>query len=185
MTRLPIPGRDVGTWGVILNQYLLREHSVDGTHDIPALLGVPSTQGTVLVCEPSMAKKVAWRMLSKHDVGLQNIDNTADADKPVSAPQQVALDQKVSLGGNIGGTPSVPLLKHVRKVISIADVGAIGDGIADDASAVQAAIDMASNAGGVVYVPEGTFLVGQTIRLKANVTVEGHSPGSSIILAAN
>lgn len=185
MTRLPIPGRDVGTWGAILNQYLLREHSVDGTHDIPALLGVPSTQGTVLVCEPSMAKKVAWRMLSKHDVGLQNIDNTADADKPVSAPQQVALDQKVSLGGDIGGTPSVPLLKHVRKVISIADVGAIGDGIADDASAVQAAIDMASNAGGVVYVPEGTFLVGQTIRLKANVTVEGHSPGSSIILAAN
>lgn len=185
MTRLPIPGHDIGTWGTILNQYLLREHSPDGTHNIPALLGAPNTAGTVLVCEPSMAKKVAWRMLTKSDVGLQNVDNTADTNKPISALQQAALDQKISLGGDIGGTTASPLLKHVRKVINITDLGAVGDGVADDATPLQAAIDLASDAGGVVYIPEGTFLVGQTIELKANATVEGYSSGSSIVQAAD
>lgn len=33
--------------------------------------------------------------LAKADVGLGNVDNTADADKPVSTAQQTALDEKV------------------------------------------------------------------------------------------
>lgn len=31
MARLPIPGSDSGTWGAILNDFLLREHNADGT----------------------------------------------------------------------------------------------------------------------------------------------------------
>ena len=35
-------------------------------------------------------------MLSKTDVGLSNVDNTSDEDKPVSTAQQLALDKKVN-----------------------------------------------------------------------------------------
>ncbi|HET8690328.1 MAG TPA: hypothetical protein VFL81_02735, partial [Candidatus Saccharimonadales bacterium] len=31
MTRLPTPGGDDGTWGDILNQYLLKSHTADGS----------------------------------------------------------------------------------------------------------------------------------------------------------
>lgn len=38
----------------------------------------------------------AFEQLTKADVGLGNVDNTADLDKPVSTAQQTALDQKLT-----------------------------------------------------------------------------------------
>ncbi len=43
----------------------------------------------------SVAGKTGAVTLAKGDVGLGNVDNTADADKPVSTAQQAALDGKV------------------------------------------------------------------------------------------
>ena len=43
----------------------------------------------------SVAGKTGEVSLSKTDVGLSNVDNTSDADKPVSTAQQTALDGKV------------------------------------------------------------------------------------------
>ncbi len=37
--------------------------------------------------------------VTKSQVGLSNVDNTADADKPVSTAQQTAIDAKVSIAG--------------------------------------------------------------------------------------
>ncbi len=51
-----------------------------------------------------------------------------------------------------------------RKPVSIKDFGAIGNGIADDTAAIQAAIN-AANGGGTVYFPAGTYLVGNVITL--------------------
>ena len=45
----------------------------------------------------SVAGKSGVVTLSKVDVGLGNVDNTADADKPVSSVQQAALNLKASL----------------------------------------------------------------------------------------
>ncbi|RYM02804.1 hypothetical protein EWH99_10750 [Sporolactobacillus sp. THM7-7] len=42
----------------------------------------------------SVAGKTGDVALGKSDVGLSNVDNTADADKPVSGPMQTALDKK-------------------------------------------------------------------------------------------
>jgi hypothetical protein len=47
--------------------------------------------------------------LVKGDVGLGSVDNTPDANKPVSAPQQAALDLKANLASpTFTGTPAAP-----------------------------------------------------------------------------
>lgn len=45
----------------------------------------------------SVAGKTGVITLVKADVGLNNVDNTADSAKPVSGPQQSALDTKISI----------------------------------------------------------------------------------------
>lgn len=50
----------------------------------------------------SVAGKVGAVTLVKGDVGLGNADNTSDANKPVSAPQQTALDGKSNARPSIG-----------------------------------------------------------------------------------
>lgn len=72
MARLPQPGGDVNTWGDILNDFLSQQHNHDGTHS-----------------------------LAKSDVGLSNVDNTSDANKPVSAAQQAALNTKITIDESI------------------------------------------------------------------------------------
>lgn len=53
----------------------------------------------------------------------------------------------------------------------VTDFGAVGDGVALDTRAVQAAIDEASKRGGRVIVPPGTFRCG-TIVLRSRVTLQ-------------
>lgn len=48
----------------------------------------------------SVAGKTGVVVLAKADVGLGNVDNTSDANKPVSTAQQAALDGKSNVGHN-------------------------------------------------------------------------------------
>lgn len=70
MARLPQPGGDNGVWGEVLNDFLQVSHNADGT--------------------------IKSGAVTKADVGLANVDNTSDANKPVSTAQQTALDGKAS-----------------------------------------------------------------------------------------
>ena len=58
---------------------------------------------------------------------------------------------------------------------NIIDFGAVGDGVTDNTAAIQKAID----AGGVVYVPAGTFVTG-TIYLRSNGGLE-LAPGAVLL----
>ena len=61
------------------------------------------------------------------------------------------------------------------------DFGATGDGVTDDTSAIQAAIDAAEVSGGVVYLPTGTYSVSALVINSADVTFCGG--GDSSVLA--
>ena len=68
----------------------------------------------------------------------------------------------------------------LKDVVSVKDFGAVGDGVADDTAAIQAAI----NASFHIYFPPGTYLVsgaGLSITGKDGVRLEGASTTSSII----
>jgi|GEM_PF-6047611 len=93
MSRLPNPGADQGVWGDILNDFLLEEHQLDGSLKI-------RTDGTI---EPAISPGVStqywrgdktWQLLNKQAVGLDQVDNTNDMSKPVSAATQNALAAK-------------------------------------------------------------------------------------------
>lgn len=140
MTRLPKPGQDDGTWGDLLNQFLLVEHNANGTLKSSGSLGAkaplanPVFTGSVSIPMPSAAGHAAskayvdsvccpdggtisdflrgdrtWQALDKAAVGLSDVDNTSDANKPVSDATQDALDAKAPLANpTFTGSVTIP-----------------------------------------------------------------------------
>lgn len=64
----------------------------------------------------------------------------------------------------------------IREWVSVKDFGAVGDGIADDTAAFQAALDT----GKEVRVPDGTYLITDSIKLVENSRLVG-SEGSNAV----
>jgi hypothetical protein len=73
-----------------------------------------------------------------------------------------------------------------RPAIDVRSRGALGDGIADDAPAIQRAID-AAPAGSVIFFPVGTYLVKAPLALRSGITLlgEGNRENTSLIRAAD
>ena len=77
--------------------------------DLKAPLGSPTFTGTVTI--PTGASITAPTGLVKSDVGLGNVNNTSDANKPVSTATQTALDLKANLASPVfTSTVTVPTL---------------------------------------------------------------------------
>lgn len=119
MARLPKPGGDNNIWGDVLNDFLNVEHAADGSLRIrsdgtfyhkpaggipgsdltsgaqSALNKAASSVQTVNGHAPDSGGAV---LVAKSDIGLGNVDNTADIDKPISTATQTALDTKVNDG---------------------------------------------------------------------------------------
>lgn len=65
---------------------------------------------------------------------------------------------------------------------NVKDFGAVGDGVADDTAAVQAAIDAVGLFGGAIYFPPGLYYLHGYARLRSNITIYGD--GATIIKRA-
>jgi hypothetical protein len=165
VARLPDPGGDAGDWGKILNDFLSVEHNNDGS----LKRGNEITDKEPLITAGSTNQywrgDKTWQVISKSTVGLSNVDNTSDLDKPISTASQAAIDadtEKVrSFAVTIG--PSGTNADYVC------------DGTADDVQ-IQAAITaLAAAGGGAIYVRRGTYRISTTITfpLNANVIIRG------------
>lgn len=107
MARLPIPGSDSGAWGDILNEFLEVEHNPDGTQktlDVTkggtGATSAPDARTNLGVAAASdlndhEANTTNPHSVTKAQVGLANVDNTSDTNKPISSATQSALDLKV------------------------------------------------------------------------------------------
>jgi hypothetical protein len=89
--------------------------------------------------------------LVKADVGLGNVDNTSDANKPVSTAQQTALDLKANLASpTFTGTPAVPTAAAGTNTTQAASTAYVITEIAarlatGDFAAYKGAIDASGN----------------------------------------
>lgn len=68
-------------------------------------------------------------------------------------------------------------------VVNVLDYGAVGDGVADDTTAIQAAINAVaaqSPAGGTVYLPHGLYYITATLELTSeSITLLGDGAGAN------
>ena len=79
------------------------------------------------------------------------------------------------------GTGAVPttVQAKLRESVSVLDFGAVGDGVTDDTTAIQAAISAA--AGKTLLFPKGTYKTTGTLTLVNHSTYIGDSSGSTVI----
>ncbi|MEU4169431.1 glycosyl hydrolase family 28-related protein [Streptomyces sp. NPDC026665] len=85
-----------------------------------------------------------------------------------------------NLGGGGGSAESVLDWLNIR------DYGAVGDGITNDAPAIQSAITAASAAGGgTLYVPAGRYLLNAALNWASNVNAIGAGDRVSILQSTN
>ena len=102
MARLPQPGGDKGSWGEILNEYLSQSLDSGGLLKPDAISdGAISDAKLSQTVQIKLEKaNTALQSVSKADIGLSNVDNVSDLNKPISSATQAALTnglaQKIS-----------------------------------------------------------------------------------------
>ena len=93
--------------------------------------------------------------------------NGADFDGRIDA-LETGADVSQSTVVSAGSTEARKLADRFADTVNVKDFGAVGDGVADDYVAIQAALD----AGGSIIFPAGTYLVGTQIRIGSNSTLD-------------
>jgi hypothetical protein len=79
------------------------------------------------------------------------------------------------------GSETTNVEAKLAQYVSVKDFGAVGDGVTDDTTAIQDAIDeVSANGGGLLYAPEGTYICSAALTLKDTVQLYGDGPKSSI-----
>lgn len=80
--------------------------TTDGNLHVPA---TGTTNNGKFLMAGATAGVISWQSLTKTTVGLANVDNTSDADKPISSATQTALNSKAPLASpTFTGTPAAP-----------------------------------------------------------------------------
>jgi len=96
---------------------------------------LPNTSGTIATLDDiigsvagvtSVNARTGEVTIDKNDVGLGNVDNTSDTDKPISTATQTALDEKI--GSNISGATGATAVTNMVQ-ITLAGYNALGAGI--------------------------------------------------------
>jgi hypothetical protein len=82
-----------------------------GTADLPTVPGLALKEPSIAAGTTAQYYRgdKTWQSLDKTAVGLGNVDNTSDLNKPISTAAQLALDAKASLASPaLTGTPTAP-----------------------------------------------------------------------------
>jgi hypothetical protein len=175
-----IPNVDEITQDAI-NTALVAGTGLDKNYDDNAntiTLDIDSTVATKTYADGAVSTAVA--ALTKSSVGLDNVDNTSDANKPVSTATQTALDLKAPLANpTFTGTVSGVTKAHV----GLGDVDNTSDSAKPVSTATQTALDLKANLAGPTFtgttttddlVVDGDFTInGQNFAASAtSITIE-------------
>jgi hypothetical protein len=85
-----------------------------------------------------------------------------------------------------GSTTARTLANRFADVVNVKDFGAIGDGIADDTAAIQAAINAANSKGGaLIEIPAGTYKLSSALTITQPNFIKGAGIGITILVQTN
>lgn len=116
---------DGTAWSAMGSAYTLPPATTNALGGIMVGSGLTvAADGTLRANVESVNGKTGAVTLDKSDVGLGNVDNTSDANKPVSTATQAALDDKLDLAG---GTMSGDIAMGGNSVTGLADPTNDGD----------------------------------------------------------
>ena len=93
-------------------------------------------------------------------------------------PMTKPTSEQVTFLAAGSGASQRTVLDKLRDVVSVKDFGAVGDGVADDTAAINAALASGAKR---VYLPAGTYKVGATLAVPANVSMCGDGPAATVI----
>ena len=100
-------------------------------------------------------------------------NTTAVAANATSASALAAATAASSFTQAGAGAVTRSVTSRLRDSISVKDFGAVGDGVTDDAAAVQAAINTVETLGGSVLFPPGKYLFGSQVTINRTPVVSG------------
>ncbi|WMW78352.1 hypothetical protein RF683_02600 [Flavobacterium sp. 20NA77.7] len=134
-----------------------------GTADLPTVPGLANKENTIAAGTTSQYWRgdKTWQTLDKTAVGLGNVDNTADADKPVSTAVQTALNGKEDA-----------VNKSTTTTLGTSDV------LFPTQNAVKTYVDTQINANAT---PDATATVKGKLQLAGDLAGTGSSAGSPVI----
>lgn len=115
--------------------------SGDDPSDLANWLELKSPDAAVI----SVAGKTGAVMLVKGDVGLGNVDNTSDVDKPISMATQTALNGKVSTTRKVNGYALSDDVIITKADIGLGSVNNTSDADKPISAATQKALDDKQN----------------------------------------
>jgi hypothetical protein len=100
------------------------------------------------------------------------------------AQEQAQSDLGISSQTGLGNILAA-LQRQTSCIYNVKNYGAIGDGITDDAAAIQATIDTAEKAPwGIVMFPAGTYFIRSALKPVSFITMMGVGIGSKILQAS-
>ena len=128
-----------------------------GDHSHPLQSSVSGNAGTA--SQLSEARKIS---MSGEGSGSAYFDGSSD----ISIPLEVSCIAD-------GSTESRTIAARFSDIVNAKDFGAKGDGATDDTLALQAAINSAASSQKICFIPSGTYVISDTIRVPSNSVIAG------------
>jgi hypothetical protein len=141
------------------------------THKNSTVSGTPPTAGDIDVGEIA---------INSADAELYTKDAAGNIRKFQNTTTGTAAGVRFTQAGS--GAVQRTVESKLQDVVNVKDFGAVGDGVADDTVAIQAAINSLPSRGGIVTFPAGKFRTTAKITVKSFVTLQGAGKfgGSSV-----
>jgi hypothetical protein len=148
-----------------------------GTADVPTVPALANKENTIAAGTTSQYWRgdKTWQTLDKSAVGLGNVDNTADADKPISTAVQTALNAKENTANKSDvttlGTSDV-LFPTQNAVKTYVDTQISANATPDATSTVKGKLKLAGDLGGTADAPTVPALANKENTIAAGTTTQ-------------
>jgi hypothetical protein len=120
------------------------------------------------------------KLTDSNNVEIWTVDNIYAAGVEELA-ELASSNGSALVGFTQSGTGAVlrTVQTKLREAISVTDFGAVGDGVTDDTTSIQSALNEAS--GRTLLFPSGTYLVSSTLSVKTETTMQGDGGRASVL----